>query len=293
MTSKFINIPTSVPTTCSLQCNFFYDHKNSATTSFFQDPSSAHSYFTMTYDGPGSNIVYNHTTYTIDPTNSISMYKGGIHTFNRERPEVEMVIQYNSSNGILYVCIPISPSESMTQNTPFDIIIHGFYTDKTSDSMQLNNFNLNDVIPKSTFFIHSGPYLTTANSSYIVFPNGSYSLAASTLEMLVGVDHPTEANICHTPFDSNTLQVNTSSLVQNIKGTTINGFSNDGQIYIDCQPTDSEGEIVVKETIVPTNFYKFNMSSLIYFVIVVISCILLVVLYQKIGDMFTVKKTIP
>ena len=78
-----------------------------------------------------------------------------------------------------------------------------------------------------------------------------------------------------------------SMLVQSEKGSMSNGFSGDGQIYIDCQPTDSDGEIVVKETIIPNSAIKFDLSGLIYFVVVVISCILLVVLYQKITDLFS------
>jgi hypothetical protein len=78
------------------------------------------------------------------------------------------------------------------------------------------------------------------------------------------------------------------TILQNTQGTTVNGFSGNGQIYIDCQPTDSQGEIVVKEQIVPSEFYKFNMSGLIYFIVIVVSCMVMISLYQKIKDFFTI-----
>ena len=146
-----------------------------------------------------------------------------------------------------------------------------------------------DIIPKSSYIVHQGPYLGGSDKdTYIVFPPNQFKLSSETISKITGlpgVPNSSLPAICTTPFSK--VRPNSSTLVQNEKGTTSNGFSGDGQIYIDCQPTDSDGEIVVKETIIPTSAVKFDLSGLIYFVVVVISCILLVVLYQKITDLFS------
>jgi hypothetical protein len=237
----------------------------------------------INYDGAGSNVMYNSTVFKIGTSNAISIYVGGIHRFGSPatRPPLEMVIQHKSTqnNSELYLCIPIYPSGGSSMN-PVETLITTYFPAKNVSTVNVNNFNLNFVIPKSTFFVHTGAYhsTTSSNAIYVVFPKNTLNLSDAAIKLMTNT---------MTPYTKVTAR--NRQLLQNIKGTTINGFSGDGQIYIDCQPTDSEGEIVIKETIVPTDFYKFNMSGLIYFIVVVISCIVMIVLYQKIKEFFTIK----
>jgi hypothetical protein len=284
-----LNIPESVTTKCSLQCGLSYNYKPSPTCRFGPESSRNPTYFSITYDDPASNVLYNSTLYTLREKDSIMLVTGGIHTFSGTQPELEIVITHTSETANLYMCIPITNSPFSPSNTSFDIIIDTYYKNPNTKYLQLNNFNLNDIIPKSSYMIHRGPYLSkNPNDVYIVFPRNHYKLSSETISKLTGVPGVPDTSkkaICPTPFTN--IQNSTPTLIQNEKGTLANGFSGDGQIYIDCQPTNSDGEIVVKETIVPTNYVKFNMSGLLYFVVVVISCILLVVLYQKVSDLFT------
>jgi hypothetical protein len=284
-----INIPETVTTKCSLQCALSYDYKPSPTCTFAADPSRNPTYFAITYDDPASHVMYNSKLYKLADKNTIMLFTGGIHRFNGDEPELEIVIKHQNENSSLYLCIPVTNSPYAASTTPLDIIVDTYYNNRNTTTLQLNNFILTNLIPKSSYIVHQGPYLgNNANSTYIVFPKNQIKLSSETVQKLTGIPSlalSAKKPICPTPFAN--VQPNNSTLVQNEKGTTVNGFSGDGQIYIDCQPTNSDGEIVVKETIVPTNYVKFNMSGLIYFVVVIISCILLVVLYQKLSDLFS------
>lgn len=283
-----INIPDSVKTKCSLQCGLSYDYKPSIVARFDVDPSRNPTYFSITYEG-SNNVMYNSKLYTLNEKDSIMLIYGGIHLFNNVELPLEMVISHKSEGSMLYLCIPITSSAFSPSSGPLDTIIDTFYKNRNTKFLNLNNFNLNDIIPKSSYIIHQGPYLGgTENDTYIVFPPNQFKLSSETISKITGlpgVPNSSLPAICTTPFSN--VRPNSSTLVQSEKGSMSNGFSGDGQIYIDCQPTDSDGEIVVKETIIPNSAIKFDLSGLIYFVVVVISCILLVVLYQKITDLFS------
>lgn len=288
-TNPKINIPASATTKCSIQCMFWYDYKDSLTTSISNNTTTVN----LTYDGTGSTIMYNSIMYSLATTNPISIYAGGIHTFEENSglgPSLELVVNhYNSeTNTNLYVCIPISSSGTApTTNALTEIITHyfpGTTSHPSTTNYPVNQFNLNYIIPKTTYFIHKGMYHNSSDNSttiYVVFPYNSLNLSSATI---TSATTGTGSLSTHTFTRPSTLP----TILQNTQGTTVNGFSGNGQIYIDCQPTDSQGEIVVKEQIVPSEFYKFNMSGLIYFIVIVVSCMVMISLYQKIKDFFTI-----
>jgi hypothetical protein len=170
------------------------------------------------------------------------MYTSGIHQFSDATPpypEIEIVIQHKSSNNTyLYVCIPVFGTSSNTSSNLVDQLINEYTSDAAS--LYLQSFNLKYIIPKSTYFVHNGKYRSndTDRDVYITFPSTSFYLNSTTITKF--------HKLCKSSYDlGSTFPV---TVYQNEKGTTENGFSGEGQIYIDCQPTDSEGEIIFKET---------------------------------------------
>jgi len=279
-----IIIPTIVQDKCSLQCMFWYDFKTSATTDILDDTKSLQ----VSYDGPGSNIMYNSTVYKLD-TPAIHIYAGGIHAFeakNNDSPSLEIVINLvDDNNRKLYICIPVGESGATSAtNAVKDIIDEYFPTRPIQSKVTVNQFNLNYIIPKSSFIVHTGKYHNPndSNAIYVVFPYPSFNLPQSYITKVL--DGP--GRLIKYEFSTSNINLN-PPMFQSEKGSTVNGFSETGQIYIDCQPTDEQGEIVVKQQIVPSSFYKFNMSGLIYLIVMVISCIVLISLYQKVKDFFT------
>ena len=63
----------------------------------------------------------------------------------------------------------------------------------------------------------------------------------------------------------------------NEKGTIENGFAGDGQIYIDCQPTDEDAEIIYESNTKPMNL------DWLWSVLFIIIGILLAILLSKIA----------
>jgi hypothetical protein len=97
----------------------------------------------------------------------------------------------------------------------------------------------------------------------VVFPKNSMSVNQSWLDELGNLIHdsyiPVHDRICY----------------WNEMGTKNNGFSGDGQIYIDCQPTGEEGEIIYKEQL--SSSKPMSMEWIYAFLAVIIGCIIMYV----------------
>ena len=177
--SNKLNIPLTVDKKCSLKCNYFYSYENSPQLTVEREgtPSSY-----LTIKGPGQsgftgNVMYNGVIYN---TNTIFLYNGGIHKFSNNDPEIEIVIEHTSTvstSSKLYVCIPIfKTTGSSTSDVSYNLIdrlISSYYDDSTDSSVTVSDFNINTIIPQSTYFVHTGIYRTyddDAKDVYIVFP---------------------------------------------------------------------------------------------------------------------------
>ncbi len=241
MSTRFL-IPSSSDKKCSLKCNLFYNYKDSPNIQVSKGPtvnSYSYLYITSTADFGASrnSVLYNSIPYNVT---DIYMYNSGIHKFSDTISiPIEIVIKHRSSNNTyLYICIPVSSTDSNTSTNLIDNIITT-YDASPNGQLYIQSLNLNYIIPKSPYFTHTGKYRNEdgPNDVYIVFPSNSFYINQQTLDKFT--------TLCSNSFDLGTTSAIT--LYENDKGTTENGFSGEGQIYIDCQPTDSEGEIVYKE----------------------------------------------
>jgi hypothetical protein len=196
-----------------------------------------------------------------NPT-EIRIYKPSLHTFDGQYADAEMVITHTSDNGGLLVCIPImsnSNSNASTGTNLLDDIIDHAPPQKESTTLNIHDFNLNFLIPKSGYYSYTGtiPYGTcgTAQYQYVVFPKTSIQIKKTTLDSL--------GRLIHDSY----ISVHPGKCYYNEKGTTQNGFSGDGQIYIDCQPTGEGDDIVYKE---PVSAKPMNMDwvyIILYFIL--------------------------
>lgn len=230
-----INIIRTEADQCSLKCLLWYNYGNSSCTVTNQSDS-----LLIRYDG-SSDVMFNSLKY--NPT-EIRIYKPSIHTFDGQYADAEMVITHTSDNGGLLICIPIVSNKNANASTGtnlLDDIIKHAPRQKDSTTLNIHDFNLNFLIPKSAYYSYTGtiPYGTcgTAQYQYVVFPKQSIQIQKDTLDALGGLIHDSY------------ISVHPGQCYYNEKGTTQNGFSGDGQIYIDCQPTGEEGDIVYKEPV--------------------------------------------
>jgi hypothetical protein len=194
------------------------------------------------YDG-ASDVMFNSVSY--NPV-EIRLFKPSLHKFNGTNADAELVIVHTGTNGGLLVCIPIGKSVGATSSmgsTMLESIIEGT-KDGESVSLNLQNFNANHFIPKSGYYSYQGSLLygdckRKELYNYVVFPPQSLKISVKMMNRLGNIIHDAD------------VQAVSGDCYWNEKGTMNNGFAGEGQIYIDCQPTDDQGEIVYKEPATP------------------------------------------
>ena len=260
---------------CSLKCLLWYNYGDSSCTI-----STETDKLSISYDG-ASDVVYNSVKY--NPT-QIRIYSPSLHTFDGVHAEAEILIVHSNSNDGLIIGIPISSSTNAVASTAsvlMDEIVANAPDHGESSTVSLSNFNLNYIIPKGGYFsyVGSAPFdgcQTKVNYNYVVFQKTSLIINSSTLESLKKLI-----------IDSYS-QVYPGKCFWNDKGTKTNGFSGEGQIYIDCQPTGEEGEIIYKETPTPKSSINMDWVKTVMYVLLGI-CIICVGLFLFNGTISFIK----
>jgi len=253
-----INIIKRTTDKCSLKCLLWYKYGNSSCT-----VKNATDQLLITYDGE-SDVMFNSVSY--NPV-EVRIFKPSIHQFDGSNADAEIVIVHTGSNGGLLLCIPVmtttNANASTATNLINDIIKNAPLTDQTT-SLNLTDFNLNFIVPKSSYFSYTGtlPYECVAGKeyNYVVFPKNSLMVNQLTMTNL--------GNLIHDSY----IPVHERVCFFNEMGTKNNGFSGDGQIYIDCQPTGEEGEIIYKEQ---SSTKTMNLDWLYSFLYIIIGIIIL------------------
>jgi carbonic anhydrase len=266
---------------CSLKCLLWYNYGNSSCTVYNEADK-----LVVQYDG-SSDVMFNSLHYA---PKEMRIFKPSIHTFDGQYADAELVITHTSNQGGLILCVPIMASKSanasMGTNLLDDLIQHA-PAQKESTTLNIHDFNLNYIIPKSGYYSYTGtiPYgkCDSTQYQYVVFPKTSLMIQQSTLDNL--------GSLIHDSY----ISVHPGTCFFNEKGTTQNGFSGDGQIYIDCQPTGEEGDIIYKE---PVASKPMNMDWIwvaFYFIIGFIFIIIMVkgmtFIFSKFNE--TVKEVAP
>ena len=235
-----INIDsTTTDYKCLLKCQYFFNYGSSSVRI---DNESID--LKIHYDGD-SDVVYNSNKYT--PT-SIQIYTPSLHTYDGVTADAEILILHESdSGGDLIVSVPViadtSPTLSSSSNIMSDLINNapGSPSDGTT-SFSMDDFNLNYFIPKAPYYSYQGtfPYSCTDNTQYdyIVFNKRDSPL-------YINADVLTKLQSLISPAPSTIYAAGIA--YYNDTGTVSNGFDGDGQIYIDCQPTGADGEILYSE----------------------------------------------
>ena len=234
-----IDLTKNTDNICNLKCA--YSFKYTPTSLRITNQGSYLSF--LTDDANTPPVVYNDQNYTVK---EVRLYVKSIHTWSGQQADAELVISHTNttSTNNLLVCIPIVQSSTTTADSAmfFDFIMAETQRTATSRGQQTvyNNptLTLGKFIPLKPYYSYNGtlPWSPcNGRYSYIVFlkedaitmsPN-----AYSALKFLIPRSHrikPT-GNI-------------DGSVFYNIKGPTP---PNIGEIYIDCQPTGDDGEVLV------------------------------------------------
>jgi carbonic anhydrase len=265
-----LNIVRQQSDKCNLKCKLWYKYGNSSCL-----VKNNKDHLAISYDGD-NDIMFNTVSYT--PT-QVLIFKPSIHTYDGQYADAELIICHKGGVNGLYICVPIIVSQTMSSSAGSNIledIIKNSPTDQQPISLNLQDYNANYLIPKCSYFSYvgqtipiGGNCLENTSAQYVVIHqrHGNMSISQSSMNDL--------GNLIHDSY----ISVYEGKSFFNESGTKSNGFSGDGEIFIDCQPVGEGSEIMYQE---PTNIKPPNLDW-VYAVLYIICGIIIAILLSKLG----------
>lgn len=271
LTKTAINIsPKNIYGKCDLKCIYNFKYKETNLTVKNNGIN-----ISMTCDNTNvPPVMYNEAKYTVS---QIMLFSPSLHLFNENKVDAELIIEHIPETGgqNLFVCIPIiKSSDSSTASSLLTQVISGVATNapaaNETTTLNLSDFTLSKIVPKSPFFSYSGTY-NNSTADFIVFgKNYAIPLSEKVLTALGSIIKPFP------------LPMIGDNLFFNAKGPNSSGSVGDG-IYISCQPTgSSEEEIDITNTKNSTSFDMENImdnSAFKLVIKIVVGCILFIIVF--------------
>lgn len=238
---------------CSTRCELICNYSPSL---LITDNDMLHSVENNTYftyflpdDDIKSSVTYNKRDYKLE---SIIINLKPLHSYNGTFEDGEIIlIHMEKITGIsLNICIPIKV-RNINSNSPLDNLLNE--TDFQLEGMEIKSFRLNELIPKANtlFYQYSSNYdykvdnVVFSNKDSIIINHSSYNRIKNLfLDNTRNAEHYLDEN-----------QLNSVNIYVNKNGVN-NNLKLDNDIYIECNPTDSNGEILVSES--KSNFTHEN-----------------------------------
>jgi carbonic anhydrase len=209
---------------CKLKCAYSFKYQES------NCPITNTGFITIAYDKSSvSPVVFNNEKYDIF---SIQINSPSLHNYNGSQTNAEIIINHasNSSSSFLSVVIPIT-NQNGIQSSASTIIqdiasaaANGAANHGESTQAKISNFTLNNIVPMKPFFTYS-----LMNNIVIVYGIENAILVNSQTTDIFSRIIKQQSGIPSGP-----------ELFMNPDGP--NNNTNDGQIYIDCQPTGNSEE---------------------------------------------------
>jgi len=228
---------------CNLKCNLAFDYPTSNCTATNHGTMIA-----LTYDnGTVPPVKYNNLDYNVQDVYIVSPSR---HVFNGEQLPGEVFINHVSTSGGpgLVICIPImvgSISDPMMEAI-IGQVSTGAANSGESTTVR-TDYNLKNIVPSKPFFNYNA-----LNKEWVVFG------VVDAIHLSYGTIQTMKNMITAMPpiMDGPKLYINT---------TGPNHKVNDGQIYIDCQPTGSSEETtdVEQEANIPDIEVNFTMDDIL------------------------------
>ena len=233
-----IDLTMNVNNVCNLKCSYSFQY---APTNL--RITNKGDYLSLLVDDTTTPpVIYNDQNYNVLEVrlyhNSLHTYSGGTHA------DAELVILHTNQNNTkrLNVCIPVMQSSTATSDSTiyFDQIINEVQATANSIGQQtvFNNptLSLAKFVPMTSYFSYSGTlpwYPGNGDYDYIVFlKDNAINISSQAYTVLQAVTNQHNNIIKTNPYD---VFYNATGPVPPQKG----------DIYIECQPTGEDGEILV------------------------------------------------
>ena len=221
---------------CDYKCAYAYNYGSSNCVA-----TNRGAYISLSYDKKTTPPVqYNTKKYTIV---DIRLYFPSFHTFAGNQATGELIIMHApiTTGPVLLVCIPIVDNgSSYSAQSMVNQLIYETIKKAPSEGLKtstITDFKLNDVIPKSGYYVYTGLQPGSSRSAeFIVFD--AYNPIAISSNIAESVKRVIKGN--------KILALKGGKMFFNKRGPNI---AKDNQIYIKCKPTGGEGETkVIKNT---------------------------------------------
>ena len=230
-----ISMPT-IAGPCHLK--FDYNHEYGIYT---PNVTNSGNYLSLNYSGKTNPVKYNDENYTV---NEVRIYQPSLHTYYRDTvADGEILIIHGGPGKNLIVSVPFISGEKNDKGSEqlgklLEESALRTPNKHESATVSVGNFSLDNFIPdRKGYYSYTGtlPYKPCNGTySYVVYNiDDALNIKSSVLDKI-------KKNIKTVKVD-----VKNNSVFYNEKGA--NSKNNDDTIYIDCQPVDSTGEILVQE----------------------------------------------
>lgn len=189
-----------------------------------------------------------------------------------------LIVCYNGENSYLTIVQNIIPKSSVSTNnrtsTLTDIILDInqslIFNDTSfnayrcqSDSIPVRTININNLIPRSNTFLYYSHQSSAITSNYIII-GAEYSINITNETMKIMEDFYTQPSYGLPPPTYTDLPTRTEKIFISSQPPINNIYEGEDNIYIKCQPTDQEGNILVSgQSVSPSELQQFNLSALI------------------------------
>jgi carbonic anhydrase len=259
-----ININSTDPSIneCNVYCTYGYDYNDSVCVVSLNTTDPSGNYLDIKYDlknsGTSHQVTFNGQSYNVT---SLRLYQPSLHTYDGKQAPMELLIFHDGGvSDKLVVSIPYqsaSGSANYTSSKVGSQILESIITDyskfslssssssssSSSNSQNLNitNFNLNSFIPNSKYYYYLGTELPKfgvcsqpKSTNYVLFDlsKGKQYISSDAISNLQNIIKNPSAF----PITTNTLYI--SAKFPNSDSAA----AKSDEIYIDCNPTGSEGE---------------------------------------------------
>ena len=230
--------PTKKTEICDLMCEFDFNYNNSNTVVFNRGDL-----LSINYDRPiKAPVLFKGTKYFVK--NVMILYPS-LHKFKGQHTDSELIIVHTGEQGQndLVICVPIVTKDAASKSAmDLEIIVDNVssHASKIGDSVNINtlSLNLNDFVPNKPFFFYEGTFQfnnCSKKNDIIVFDylkNAYITMTSNTYTSLTNIISPQSYKT------NNKFKDFFYNKVGPIKETK-------NEIYIDCQPTGDNGEILI------------------------------------------------
>lgn len=250
---------------CDINCSLSFKYNDSSIIAKNENGS----YLSINYDESNdSTVKLSGIPYS---ASEIRIYMPSLHTYNGERADAELLINHNGNNNKhLLISVPIVnagfiSSSGITLEKIVNDMVRLNGANNFTDSLQITNYtlNLNSIVPEKPYFIYEGcsnnpNFFTNINLKIIAFNVTNHAKTSGQIY----VDNNFIINLKElltNPNNISTVSIQSDDLYYNKNGPQNAKKDN---IYIDCQPTNEEGDVLMPmEPVKPNNFLP-NFSKM-------------------------------